>query len=278
MKLPPFAFLWPSLQCHNNILVSTKLRWALVAFMLATCEIAHSQDVDINRQWTLDLSLGAGYGASPFSAPEGAKLTVFPFFDVNYENGRFFSSLERGVGYNLARTGQFEVDTALSYRFGRSEDLGAHYRGLGNIKGAPLVLVSLAWFPNEILSFYASADRAINGSTGSTLTAGVTVGFPIEGRLNGYVDASGLWGDDDYVKTYYGITPDQAARSRYRAYILEAGLVSTTVSVGFIYEESTKRSVNFLVGATRFEDDAQRSPLTEKRTQPIALFFVTHRW
>ena len=248
----------------------------LLLFILINTVEAGNQT---ERQIKQEVSFGTLYGTSSILAEGLARSTASPLVDYSYEHDRFFASLKRGLGYGFVRTQQLRIDTALGYRAGRSDDEGDLYRGLGNVKGALVTLVSVDWAPSEILYFYSSASQAISGPKGFSLIMGTGVGFPIVKRLNGYVDVSSTWGNGDYVQTYYGITPGQAERSIYRTYTPEAGFFNTTVIVGLVYDVSTKWAINLAVGAARFEGDVRKSPLTvDGRIQPVAHLYVTHRF
>lgn len=256
-----------------------KVSSILFLFILVNTVAEGSQSENAPGKTKQEVSFGALYGTSSLLAEGLARSTAAPFVDIALEHGRFFASLQRGIGYGFVRTHQLRVDAAFGYRAGRSEDRDDLYRGLGNAKGALLALVSVDWEPSEALYLYASASQAINGPKGFSLIMGTGVGFPVVKSLNGYVDVSSAWGDSHYVQNYYGITPVQAERSGYRTYMPGAGFVNTTVIAGLVYDVSAKWEINFAVGATRFEGDVRKSPLTaDERIQPVAHLYVTHRF
>jgi outer membrane protein len=269
----------PLKKFYPPLLLPVEVGSILFLFILSNTVEAGSQTENAPGQIKQEVSFGALYGTSSLLAEGLARSTAAPFVDIALERGRFFASLQRGIGYGFVRTHQLRVDAALGYRAGRSDNKDDLYRGLGNVKGALLALVSVNWEPSEALYLYASASQAINGPKGVSLIIGAGVGFPVLKRLNGYVDVSGTWGDGTYVQTYYGITPGQAERSGYRPYTPGAGVVNTTVIAGLVYDVSTKWAINFAAGATRFEGDVQKSPMVvEERVQPVAHLYVTHRF
>lgn len=261
--------------CRYLLLPRREISSILLFTLVNTVEAGNQAEREIKQE----VSFGTLYGTSSLLAEGLARSTAAPLVDYSYERDRFFASLKRGLGYGFFRTQQLRIDAALGYRAGRSDDEGDLYRGLGNVKGALLALVSVDWAPSEILYLYSSASQAVSGPKGFSLIMGTGVGFPVVKRLSGYIDVSSAWGDGHYVQTYYGITPGQAERSDYRTYTPGVGFFSTTVIAGLVYDVTPKWAINFAVGATQFEGDVRKSPLTvDERIQPVGHLYVTHRF
>jgi len=266
-------------RCLPPLLTGIKVSTIIFLLLLVNTVEASRQTENLPWQIKKEISLGVSYGTSSILAEGLVRSTAAPLVDIVFERDRFFASLSRGIGYGIFRSQQFKIDAALGYRAGRSDDKDALYRGLGDVKGAFLTLISLDYYPSEALYLYASASRAINSPKGVSLIMGTGLGFPVAKRLYGYIDVSSVWADGHYVQTYYGITPRQSKRSAYEIYTPEAGFFNIMGIAGVTYEASTKWAINFAGGATRLKGGVHGSPLVAgERVQTVAHIYATHRF
>ncbi|SFS14903.1 MipA/OmpV family protein [Yoonia litorea] len=84
-----------------------------------------------------------------------------------------------------------------------------------------------------------------------------------------------LWGDADYVGTYFGVSSTEADATDFEAYDPDAGLVSTGLSVEATYSISDEWEV---VGSLRYDllqGDAADSPLSQDDTQITTSVAIT---
>jgi outer membrane scaffolding protein for murein synthesis (MipA/OmpV family) len=89
-----------------------------------------------------------------------------------------------------------------------------------------------------------------------------------------------LFGDDDYVATYYGVTDDEAAASGggLDAFDTDGGLVSAGVELGAGYRINDRWGLDAALTYERLQDDAADSPITGDDTQFTARIGVTRRF
>jgi len=73
-----------------------------------------------------------------------------------------------------------------------------------------------------------------------------------------------LWGDHDYVDTYFGVSPAEAAASggRFGAFEADSGLVSAGIEIGATYRINDRWGVEGAVTWDRLVGDAGDSPIT----------------
>ncbi|AKS09742.1 structural protein MipA [Pseudomonas trivialis] len=89
-----------------------------------------------------------------------------------------------------------------------------------------------------------------------------------EGRY-GSVDASlnSHFGDRNYLQTWYGVTTDQAARSRFKAYKAGAGNISNGMNLVWSLPISEHTQFSTLLDVQYLANEAGKSPIVERRLQ-----------
>ena len=85
------------------------------------------------------------------------------------------------------------------------------------------------------------------------------------------------WGDAEFSRTYFGVTPKEAKNSQYSSFRPDAGLVSLGIELGAQYDFGNGWGLQGAVGWTRLQNDASRSPITKQgmRDQYDARLIVT---
>ena len=74
-------------------------------------------------------------------------------------------------------------------------------------------------------------------------------------------------GDSHYMRTWYGVSRTQAARTRYAAYRPHGGLADAGVAMSWSAPLSPGVSATISLEALRLVGDAADSPLVRQRTQ-----------
>jgi outer membrane protein len=212
--------------------------------------------------WRLSLGAGAFFGPDyPGSNDWKTRFVVAP--DIRYGDDTFFLSIRDGVGATLLRNGAVSAGPLVRLRFGRDQDDNSALRGLGDIdaSGEAGVFVRYAdgtWVARgEVRQGFgghsgvladASLDRVFRPRPDLILTTGP--------RVN--------WGSRDFADTYFGITPDQAARSGYQTYRADDyWLVGMAASATYIVNQRMAASLFGEVG--QILGSSADSPLVDQR-------------
>jgi MipA family protein len=223
------------------------------------------------------ITTGAEYSTSSLTGGVRTRPRWSPLLDIEYTRGRFFLSTGRGLGYNVVQSDVFTLGVGAAYNPKRKAADDPRLRGLGDVAASPLVLLTADWNPaGDFIHVYASYTGATKRANGSFLTVGTTVGFPLFGKLNGFVDLSAVIADRNYMQTYYGITAAQSATSGYAVFTPRAGLVNASLSLGLDYELSKEWSLGASVGRTRLTRDAAKSPIFPRRDEPDGSVFASY--
>ena len=118
-------------------------------------------------------------------------------------------------------------------------------------------------------------DKTIGGSEGLTATIGASVSQKVDQFILG-AELSATWADGKHMKSYFGVTSAQSARSGLRRYDAKAGFkrIDASASVSYLLTENWAITgmggVGFLIG------DAKDSPLSKKDIQPFAMIGMSY--
>jgi outer membrane scaffolding protein for murein synthesis (MipA/OmpV family) len=109
-----------------------------------------------------------------------------------------------------------------------------------------------------------------NRDTGSAYSAlELSIGSNLyQGRF-GSLDASlnSLFGNDDYMRTWYGVSDTQAANSRFSAYRAKGGRVSSGADLAWTLPINEQTKVSTLLSMKYLSKEAGDSPIVERRMQ-----------
>lgn len=156
----------------------------------------------------------------------------------------------------------------------KSGHLGSdRLKGMGDIKSRPQIGVSASYtLGSAILG--ATLEHALEEDdkkdSGKAFTSlELSIGTNLYDGNYGTVDASlnSRFGDSNYVQTWYGVTPGQAQRSRFRAYDAKGGMVSRGLNVSWTLPISDQTTFSTQLDMQYLSGDAGKSPIVERRMQ-----------
>jgi outer membrane scaffolding protein for murein synthesis (MipA/OmpV family) len=110
---------------------------------------------------------------------------------------------------------------------------------------------------------FTEVRKGIGGHSGWVAEAGVDAILRPTRRLVLTAGPRANWGDAEFVDTYFGVTADEAARSAYKAYDIDGGLVSLGVEMNVRYDFGNGWGLHGTLGWRELQGDAGRSPITE---------------
>lgn len=201
-----------------------------------------------------------------FEGSQRYKPMISPFFEAEYR-GRIFASTGEGIGANLLRGKTYRAGVALTYDTGRDVDVERSWlHGLGDVHPAPegKIFAEYTIFPVVLT---ADLRRGFGGHNGYIGDLGAYM--PVLGSETYFlfIGPSVTFADDRYMQAYFGITPLQASRSRFRAFRAEGGLKSAGFGASGLYFFTKHWFAELDASYERLLDSAADSPLTEARSQ-----------
>ena len=165
-----------------------------------------------------------------------------------------------------------------AFRFvpSRKASDNAELEGIGDIDFA--VEAGLGLFRiTERTRIYGEVRRGFGGHDGWVAEAGIDAILRPTDRLVLTAGPRAHWGDAAFVGTYFGVTPAEAAGSRYAAYSPDGGLVSLGVELNARYDFENGWGLHGTLGWRQLQGDAARSPIVKEGSadQFGARFIVT---
>lgn len=225
-----------------------------------------------SSEWKITLGVGAAY-APKYEGSDKLEAGAVPMISVGY--GDVFSADFSGATLNLLNQNGFRLGIKGGWEAGRKEkDDKKNLRGLGDIKAGGVVggVIAYGMEPFEI---YAKVDKTIGGSEGLTATVGASVSHKVDQFILG-ADLSATWADDNHMKSYFGVTAAQSARSGLRRYDAKAGFKRIDASASISYMMTENWTITGTGGVGFLLGDAKDSPVVKKDIQPFAMVGVAY--
>jgi outer membrane scaffolding protein for murein synthesis (MipA/OmpV family) len=248
----------------------------LVLFPTAYVHAAEPDEPDPVKDWKV--SVGAGFILAPaFTGAKEYRLMAVPDLRVTYKN-LFFANIRDGIGYAVFNQDGWRIGPVATYTFMRSEKRGGNIfqisggnnnslQGMGDVPGT----FSLGGFIEYSLKPYKlqlHVNKGINGryglaaevraSYGGTLNFG---GPPLIYSFGPHVK----FGDRSYTNAYWGVSPEQSARSGLAPYTADGGLTAYGIN-GFATLPLMKSvSVSLIAGFERLAPTVTNSSLIQSR-------------
>ncbi|MCA0243699.1 MAG: MipA/OmpV family protein [Proteobacteria bacterium] len=172
----------------------------------------------------------------------------------------------RGLGLDLVRSEQLRLSLGLRVDSGRDEDSSAALAGMGDVKRTVRVRLGATWsFAPDWQVGAAWTVDAFNRGGGNLLETKLEHDWKLSPRLNLTTGATLNAGGPRYMQTYFGVDPEQAARTGYPTYEPGSGLRDAQVYATLRAELGEDWVGLFGLGFSRLLDGAADSPLTRRR-------------
>ncbi|AEH88226.1 MULTISPECIES: MipA/OmpV family protein [Mesorhizobium] len=219
-------------------------------------------------------------GGGAIIVPKYEGSNEFKVMPVPFVSATFLDTVRidpTGANIALYEQGPFEFSARLGYDMGRKEDDADHLRGLGDVDMGAIVgaKAAMKFGPAEI---FAQLDKTIGGSDGMEGTIGIEVTRPLSQSLIVGAGASVIFADEKYMQAYFGVTPEQSARSGLARYDAGAGLKRADFSISATYMLNQNWMVRGQAGVGILLGDAADSPVVVEKVQPSGMLLVGYRF
>lgn len=207
------------------------------------------------------------------------RYMLLPTVEYRWANG-WFAGMGNGVGYRFKSSSpQLQYGVRLAGDFGRKEHRSEVLRGLGDIPARPQPGVFLNWHAARALSF-SSSLRYGSGEDrdGMVIDVGLTTGTQLAPRWRLGVGVGATWVNRAWMQSYFGITPEQSARSGYAVSTVGAGVRDVKLSTSLVYFISHDWAASFILSASSLQGDARDSVIVRERTPVSAILAVGYRF
>jgi outer membrane protein len=224
-----------------------------------------------NSETKITLGLGAAY-LPRYAGSDEYKATALPVISVVTSWGGFIDAGE-GIGYRRSFGDKFIASAAIGYDAGR-KDSNQNFKagsdklkGMGEVKGAALLNLSLGYRLTQNLTLSAGASQPLsNRDRGRNYYAKADATVMTMPRDKLAVAGSALFGSNDYNQSYFGVTANQSATSGYTRYTPGAGLYAVKAAITWTHRFDENWSLLAATEATRYMKKAGDSPIVKART------------
>lgn len=230
-------------------------------------------------------TLGIGVGAGPrFPGSKETEVRAVPMIDYQHESG-LFASTRRGIGWGGGNE-QLNFSLAVAARAKRSENDqsllggskgGQELRGMGDVKSSALGVIGVGARLGERLGVSVAAEVPLTRrENGTALHASAALSLLQSGADSVSLNAGLHFGDGKYLRTYFGVTPQQSANAGYAIFTPEAGLYKADLSLNWSRQLNERWGLTAMAGVTHLLGDAARSPLARRKTAPQAGVLISY--
>ncbi len=164
-------------------------------------------------RWRVAIGAGLLYSPDYLGSNEWRTMPLIaPEIRAPFDS--FYLSFRDGLGVTLLRDGAFSAGAVARWRFGRDQDDSDALAGMGDIRpsgeaGGFLRYSDGTWLASAELRY------AFGGFSGLVADARLDRVFRVRDDLIGSTGPRLSWGGSGFAETYFGVSPDQSARSRY---------------------------------------------------------------
>lgn len=225
--------------------------------------------------WDVMIGVGAIY-APKFEGSKDFEIVPIPMISATF--GDRVTIDPGGVSIDVLKSNGFKISVTGGYDMGggRDEDDSSHLRGLGDIDAGAVVGTRFSYETGP-MEFYASIDKTIGGSDGLLGQVGANISHHHD-RFILSAGASATFADDNHMKSYFGVTAAQSARSGLRQYESSAGLKRFDVEASVTYMASEHWLIRGQAGVGFLTGDAKDSPIVQEDVQPSAMLMVGYKF
>ena len=228
------------------------------------------------------LELSVGMSRTSQSLLHGVLVTYrgAPTLNVSYETAQGFASLQNGVGLWLAHDELFKAGVSVNYMMGRQEKADSRYVGMGDVAGSAMSYAWAEWQPvKDAITLYGNVGNSWHSASGTLAQWGVTLGFPVAQRVNGFVDASRYWANQRYVQRYYGVSTSQSRTSGYSIFnARDSGTLYANTQIGLLLELDHDTDLIAAYGRSTASGMLMESPVVNQKTQAMSALVLSRRF
>ncbi len=260
-----------------NIFRSLMLHLVLLTILSAAyCRAAESGGGRKQKEW--QVSVGAGLLAAPlFAGAKNYTLRALPDLRIAYKD-LFFANLRDGIGYAAFNREGWRLGPVVTYVFPRYEKEGDSVlriaggssnalQGMGDVPGT-LFLGGFVEYFRKPYKLHLHLHKGVTGYEGMVAEGRVSYVSTLNLAGSPLVYAFGpqvRYGDQAYTNAYWGITPEQSARSGLERYHADGGITAYGVNAFAMTSLTKEISVSFIAIFDRLAPLVANSPLIRFR-------------
>lgn len=230
----------------------------------------------------LDGRVGVGVAEMPaFPGSDSSHARVFPVADLDLHDPHFYIGGRYGGGALQAgvRTEQryWTLGAGVSYATlaPREASPDAELQGLPQIDRTAWAGAFVAYDRHGFHAGLRWDSDVLGHGQGDTVTLDIRQSMPLSARIVLSLGPRVVWGDDEHMRTYFGITPQTAAATGLAVYTASSGMQEYSFGVGLRFQASPSWMLGAEMRAARLSSGLEGSPVLETRNQATGMLVVT---
>jgi outer membrane scaffolding protein for murein synthesis (MipA/OmpV family) len=258
----------------------------LTLLALMAAPTAHAQFGDGGGEGQAGVDMGQ-IGLAVLSTPRymGAdtnRLRVLPYLSYRWANGWFIDGMN-GLGYAWSPAPGRRMGLHLGVSPDREESDSSALRGMGDVDRE----AELGGFAHQRLGSWLGGNLSLRyhlrygageDHRGGQAELGLGWGTRLAERSLFNAGLSATWANQDYMQTYFGVTPAQSASSLYAEHQTRGGLRDVRLSLTWIQLFSPTITGVIMVSQTQWQGDAADSPLVREQRNTMAVAALMYRF
>jgi outer membrane scaffolding protein for murein synthesis (MipA/OmpV family) len=214
-----------------------------------------------------DVTVGGGaMGVPRFEGARHYRGEPSLIVDIRYRDIAFASDGE-GVGVNLLHGKNYRAGVAVGYDLGRDQHDDPRLKGLGNIDPAPEGKLFAEYFLLPVV-ISVTLHQAVGGHDGLLGDIGAYIPLPFfDQTLIVFTGPTLTVANGEYMRSYFGVSAQQAAATAFPRYSPHGGFKSTGWGVTAVYRLTDNWLIESDLAFERLLADAADSPIVQTRSQ-----------
>lgn len=209
--------------------------------------------------WSITVG-GGGLWSPDYQGSDDHEFRALPYVSVTYEDWLTLSVPE-GLKVSVFNEKGFRAGVLAGYRFDREAKDNIALAGWGDIDST-IELGGFVEYRAHWLRLTGEVRQGLSEDTG--LLASLSARYETRvGPARVSIGPQVSWGDDDYMHTYFGITPTQAAASvvGLPTYTAEGGVRAYGIGLSVVTPITGNWAVTTIANVNQLTDDAADSPI-----------------
>ena len=260
-------------------MITGKIQLHMVCFSLGLSAAAAVADDSATPAPSVTLGM-AGIYAPRYSGADKRHWQLMPL--IQARDGAFFLDTQKGIGYDLQANNGLYLEHTLGYGLGRADKNSAwrdgddRLKGMGNIDATVNTSLALGWSVTPWLALEGKAMLPLSDGQGVQYRTSATL-VPWQTDSDTLaLQVSGLFGDDRYMNTFYGVNSQQSARSGFARYNAAGGFYGTDTSLTWSHQFTPAWAASVIGEYTWLDKHASDSPIVEKRNGTSATLALSY--
>ena len=203
---------------------------------------------------------------------------VLPALSYQWKNG-WFAGTGNGVGYKFDSPPTMQYGLRVTVDLGRDESDAKALAGMGDIDIRPEVggffnyFITPEWFLTTSFRYGAGNDR-----NGSQTDVGVGWSSQLAPQWRAGLGVAATYVNSKYMEAFYGVTPEQSARSGYAVYTPGAGWRDVRASASLTYFFNPDWSLTGAVTVRALQGALKASPIVTEDLPVSGLLAVGYKF